>query len=232
MKQLLTSVAVIALVLGSTARLASAEHHGDDPASTGASEGGGMMHGGGMHRMMHGDGMEMMDHGRTMMHHRMAMRSGHHNQGPAVIINIYPGGTVGMMGQGGMGMMGRDGMGMMGQGGMDMMGQGGMDMMGQGGMDMMGQGGMDMMGQGGMDMMDMGRGHGGMVSGDSVDLDRRLSADDVHGHMMERMTGGSTVGEVTVLDDDVISAEIVDPDGAVAGRVIVNRHSGQMMRVR
>ena len=138
-------------------------------------------------------------------------------EAPDVVINIYPGGGMDMM-RGGM-MSGR--MGKMGHGG-GMMGQGGM--MSGGGKGMMGQGGM-MSGRG-MGMMDQG-----------LDLapDQKITVDQARERMtamMERMGGVMAIGEVKELDQDLIDAELTEPGGSPAGRMIINRHSGAMMRVR
>ena len=197
------------------------QHHPDQASeATGASEmtpqgggegaGGGMMSGGGAGMMQGGMGGMMGKHGRGMgkMHGR---HGGHHGRGPSVVINIYPGGGMGMMGHGG-GMM---------SGGMGMMGQGG-GMMSGGGMDMMGQGGGMMSG-------------GGMMRGQGAASDQPITADQARVRMtamMARMGGGMALGEVKELDEDLIDAELTDPGGASAGRMIMNRHSGAMMRVR
>ncbi len=152
-----------------------------------------------------GSGKGMMGgmmHG-MMGHGGMGMMG--HGGAPAVVINIYPGGGMSMMGPGMGGMMGR-GMGMMGQGGMGMMG------------GMMGSGqGMGMMGPAG------------------EGTDRNLSADDVRqgmGAHMSRMGGGLELGAVRELDDDLVDVEVTDQAGGPARRIIINRHTGAMMRVR
>lgn len=203
--------------------------------------------------MMGGGMMPMM----RMMHGGQGMGGGT----PSVIINIYPGGPMGMnMGGMGMGMMAgpmmnrSTGMGMgpgMGRGmsNGDMM-MGGMgrgranimaddsdsDMFGPGrdaygGMGMgMGRG---MMG-GGMMMGPMaGDGmQGGMHRGRGRDLD--LSEDDVREMMSEHfaMMGRDdlTVSTVSPIDDDLMSVDIATTDGQEHHRMVVNRHSGAMMR--
>ena len=94
--------------------------------------------------------------------------------------------------------------------------------------------GMDMMGHGG-GMGMMGQGGGMMMDGDSAATDRQITAVEVREHMagmVGRMNGGWQVSEVEVLDQDLISAELTEADGTVVRRMIVNRHSGAMMRAR
>jgi hypothetical protein len=130
----------------------------------------------------------------------------------------------GMMGPGSM--MGHRtmGHGMMAQG---MMGHG---MMGHGMMaqETMGHG---MMGHG---MWGGGYGHGSADGKSAIQPDQDLSVDDVRArierslkwHGNERLK----VGEVKVLDDDTIVAEIVTLDDSLVDRLEVNRHSGSMRR--
>jgi hypothetical protein len=133
-------------------------------------------------------------------------------------------GQDGMMGQGQMGqgqgpMMGQDGMmgqGQMGQGQGLMMGQGGMMEQGQ-----MGQGQGPMMGQGGM-----------MGQGAFAPLAEDLSVAGVT-HIMEhqvamRQNPNLKVGEVTEVDDDTITADVVTQDGSLVRRYMVDRHTGAM----
>ena len=65
--------------------------------------------------------------------------------------------------------------------------------------------------------------------------DRPITVDDVRNHMtamIERMGGNMALGEVKELDQDLIDATLNDPDGSTVGRMIFNRHTGAMMRVR
>jgi hypothetical protein len=139
----------------------------------------------------------------------------------------------GMMAQETMG-HGTMGHGMMGHG---MMAQGtmGHGSMGHGSMghgmmaqETMGHG---MMGHG---MWGGGYGHGSADGKSAIQPDQDLSVDDVRArierslkwHGNERLK----VGEVKVLDDDTIVAEIVTLDDSLVDRLEVNRHSGSMRR--
>ena len=102
------------------------------------------------------------------------------------------------------------------------------------GMMAMPQGMGDMMGQGrGMDMM--GQGQGMMMAPASGEPAAALTIDQVRQRMAAMMRGaghGMRLGKVTALDDDLADVEVLDQAGAPAGRVIVNRHGGAIMRVR
>jgi hypothetical protein len=122
---------------------------------------------------------------------------------PDVVINIYPGG------------------------GMEMMHG---NRMSGGGMGNMMTGGMGMMMRGGMmsgDAMAMGR--------VSAPVDLQITVDQVRDHMAAMVTGmggGMQVGEVKVLDEDLIDVELTDAGGTMARRIVVNRHTGATMRLR
>jgi hypothetical protein len=196
-----------AMAMVSTTALAHGPH-GNYPGSAGQGYGPMMQQGCG--------GMSGGDHGR-MMGHMMGQGQMGQGQGPMM-------GQDGMMGQGQMGqgqglMMGQGGMmgqGQMGQGQGPMMGQGGM--MGQG---QMGQGQGPMMGQGGM-----------MGQGAFAPLAEDLSVAGVT-HIMEhqvamRQNPNLKVGEVTEVDDDTITADVVTQDGSLVRRYMVDRHTGAM----
>ena len=211
MKPLFVSIVVLAIALGSAPAATFAQHedHHPDQSSepTGSTQSA-------RHDGAEGEGAGM---GGMMGRGGMGKMHGHHGGAPSVVINIYPGGGMSMMSGAGKGMMGQHGM-MRGDR-MGMMGEGGM--MSGGGMGMMRQGGM--MSDGGM-MMDRGQATDQQVTVEQVR--ERMAA------MMERMGGGMTLGEVKELDEDLIDAELTDASGSAAGRMIINRHSGAMMRVR
>jgi hypothetical protein len=89
-----------------------------------------------------------------------------------------------------------------------------------------------------LDMASFGKmDHGGMAMmdhGASADVDLKMSEDQVRSMMekhLQRMAGSDLqVGQVTTIDDDLISTEILGEDGSSHGRMVVNRHSGAMMR--
>lgn len=167
--------------------------------------------------MMHGDmkGHAMANDeggcGKTMGGGMMPMmRKMHGGAGkgdtgaPSVVINIYPGGGMDMGGMGMQrGMMDDDrGMGPMRRGGREMGG--------------------GMTGGDGM-MMHRGRGR---------DLD--LSEGDVREMMNEHfaMMGRDDLelGTVTPIDDDLMNVEVATTEGREHHRMVVNRHTGAMMR--
>lgn len=228
MKPLASHVAILVVAFGvsgwSVAAMAAHMHDQQDgadagsSASEGVSENGDATAGGasdgqaaGMHHGQSGHMSKGHGDGRRG-HHRHHRRMRH--EAPDVVINIYPGGGMDMM-RGDM--MSRH-MAMMKQGGMMSGGnKGHMGGMMSDGMGMMGQGGM-MMGEG-----------EASAEAQPVTVDQvreRMAA------MMERMGGGMAIGEVKELDEDLIDAELTDPSGAPAGRMIINRHSGAMMRLR
>ena len=136
-----------------------------------------------------------------------------------------------MMGQGYGPIMGQQGYGpMMGQGQGQMMGRGYGPMMGHGCGSMMGQGGMmGMMHPGGM----MGYGHSPMMGrGMSEPLAEDLSLDGVRHIMTHRVAmmqnPNLKVGEVSEVDDDTITADVVTQDGSLVWRYMVDRHTGAM----
>ena len=149
----------------------------------------------------------------------------------------------GMMNQGqqGQGMMnqGQQGQGMMNQGqrGQGMMnpGQQGQGMMG-GMMNMMRQ---HMMGQG-QGMMNrgtMGSNSGmGMGFGGQVIVNKDLSTDDVShflGHRLEAQGNERlTLGDVTEVDENKITADINTVDGSLVQRLEIDRHSGMMQHMQ
>jgi len=200
---------------------AEGEHEAHHAESEGAETEEGRM------SMMQGGGASGME-GMGKMHEMMAKMHGRKHggaSGTTIIINIHPGGEVAMGRMGGM---------MEDRGRMQMMqGEGsGMGMMhGEGsGMGMMRRGEQD----GGMGMM---RGEGGgmmagpMRRGTGEDLD--LSADDVRARMekhLAQMGRDLTLGEIAPIDEDLISVEILTEGGEPHHRMVVNRHSGAMMR--
>jgi hypothetical protein len=159
----------------------------------------------------------------------------------------------GMMNQGqqGQGMMnqGQQGQGMMNQGqqGQGMMNQGqqGQGMMNQGqqGQGMMG-GMMNMMrqhmmgqGQGMMNRGTMGSNSGmGMGFGGQVIVNKDLSTDDVShflGHRLEAQGNERlTLGDVTEVDENKITADINTVDGSLVQRLEIDRHSGMMQHMQ
>jgi hypothetical protein len=145
----------------------------------------------------------------------------------------YPGpagqGQGPMMGQGYGPMMGQGCGGMMGRGHGPMMGQHHGRMMGHG--NMMGYGHMDhgRMGQGWGPMMGQGR---MMGQGAYAPLAEDLSVDGVR-HIMEhrvamRQNPNLKVGEITEVDDDTITADVVTQEGSLVRRFMIDRHTGAM----
>ncbi|MBL27264.1 MAG: hypothetical protein CMM50_06920 [Rhodospirillaceae bacterium] len=147
---------------------------------------------------------------------------------PTVVINIYPGGEVAMAGMSGMrGRMKEHGGGSMMEGGAQGMMEG--SMMQGSGSGMMDRG-MMRDGMTGGQMMDRGHMMGRMDDG----KDLNLSADDVRTMMQERIAMmeemGLRLGEVAPIDEDVMNVEILTEAGEPHHRMVVNRHSGAMMR--
>ncbi len=137
----------------------------------------------------------------------------------------------GQQNQGGMN-QNQQGQGMMNQGqqGQGMMNQGqqGQGMMGGGMMNMMRQ---HMMGQGTMGPNSgMGMGFAGQVV-----VSKDLTADDVSHFLEHRLEDQGnkrlTLGDVTEVDDEKITADITTVDGSLVQRLEIDRHSGKMQRV-
>lgn len=147
----------------------------------------------------------MMKGGMGMMGSNM-MSSGMMGRcdNPAVVINVFPSGQMSMGQMRPMGMMG-------GQSGDD-----GMGMMG-----MMGMG--DMSGV----MADAGAA--------SAKAERKdMSAEDVRGLIQSRLDrmphGPAKVSDVTALDDNLFSVQLLNEMGEKMHRLVVNRHTGKMMQ--
>ncbi len=182
-------------------------HHADDAASapTDAEAGTGRSSGD------TGDGMKgcpMMAGGKGMMGRDKGMMAGMKGgqQAPTVVINIYAGGEVATTEVG----AARRGHWM------------------HHGMMAGGDGGKGMMGRHGRMM-----GHA-MGQGDTA-LEEDLSEDGVRTLMEKHLKvmghGDLKVGQVALIDDDLASVEIVTAADESHHRMVVNRHTGQMMRV-
>lgn len=82
-------------------------------------------------------------------------------------------------------------------------------------------------------MMGPGQGYG-MMSGTGSDAD--LSTDDVRAGLERSLEWQGNprlaVGEVTEMDADTITAEIVTKDGSLVQRFVVDRHSGAMRQAQ
>ena len=184
-----------------------AAHHADDAASAPTDAEAGVGRGSGDT----GDGMKgcpMMGGGKGMMGRGKGMMAGMMDRQPAptVVINIYAGGE-GATTEVGTAMRGhRMHHGMMSGG----------------------DGGRGMMGRHGRMM-----GHA-MGKGDTA-LEEDLSEDGVRTLMEKHLKamGHSDlkVGQVALIDDDLASVQIVSAAGEPHHRMVVNRHTGQMMRV-
>ncbi len=165
-----------------------------------------------------------------------AANRGQQNQGGMNPGQQGQGMNPGQQGQGmnqGQGMMnpGQQGQGMMGGGMMNMMNMMRQHMMGQ---PMMGQGamGQPMTGQGTTGSSPgMGMGFGGQVI-----VNKDLSTDDVShflGHRLEAQGNERlTLGDVTEVDEDKITADINTVDGSLVKRLEIDRHSGMMRHMQ
>jgi hypothetical protein len=120
---------------------------------------------------------------------------------PAVVINVFPGGQMSMGEMKPMGMMGA---------------------------------GMSDDGAGMMGMEDMA----GMMAGASAagtKVERKdMSAEDVRNLVQSRLDklphGPVKVGDITALDDNLFSAQLLNEMGEKMHRLVINRHTGKMMQ--
>ncbi len=150
---------------------------------------------------MMGGGKGMMAGGKGMMAAKMGGQ-----QAPTVVINIYAGGEVATT-EVGAGMRGhRMHHGMMAGG----------------------DGGKGMMGRHGS-MMGHAKGQGDTALAEDLSEDGVRTLMEKHLKVMGH--GDLKVGQVALIDDDLASVEIVTAADESHHRMVVNRHTGQMMRV-